>query len=229
MSTADKLTTIAENVPKVYESGQENIKAQVEPLNAELEKCLVGTPAAGKTWYDKFWDDFQNEGKRTNYWGAFTEGFTDDNFKPKYPIAPTTCTYLFMYTKIMNVDVDLDLRDCGSITNVCSYTYNSVRSVKKMILKEDGSQNVSNAFDYAYGLEEIRIDGVVGKSGLNFQHSTKLSKESITSAINALSSITSGLTATFSKTAVQNAFGGVDSAEWTALIATKSNWTISLV
>lgn len=87
MSAADKLTTIAENVPKVYESGQENVRAQVEPINAELEKCLAGTSVEGQTWYDKFWETFQQNGNRTDYRFAFSGGgWNSNNFKPKYPI-----------------------------------------------------------------------------------------------------------------------------------------------
>lgn len=64
----------------------------------------------------------------------------------------------------------------------------------------------------------------------------KLSKPSITSIINCLSTTTSGLTVTLSKTAVNNAFetsegvaDGSTSQEWLNLVATKTNWTISLV
>ena len=62
-----------------------------------------------------------------------------------------------------------------------------------------------------------------------------LSKDSIISIINALSTATSDLPITLSITAVNNAFetspgaaDGSTSEEWTALIATKPNWTISL-
>jgi hypothetical protein len=67
---------------------------------------------------------------------------------------------------------------------------------------------------------------VIGQKNFNVHWSPKLSKASIESIINALSSTTSGLTVTISKTAKEAAF---TSAEWSALIATKSNWTISLV
>jgi hypothetical protein len=67
--------------------------------------------------------------------------------------------------------------------------------------------------------------GTVSVSGLNLQWSTKLSKASITSIINCLSSTTSGLSITLSKTAVDNAF---TAEEWAALENTKHNWTIAL-
>ena len=75
-------------------------------------------------------------------------------------------------------------------------------------------------------LKNLTVIGVIKASGLNLRWSTELSKESITSVINALDSSTSG-NITLSHTAVHSAFG-YDESEWTTLIRTKSNWTISL-
>ena len=84
-------------------------------------------------------------------------------------------------------------------------------------------------------LENIIFEGEIGKE-IDIQHSHKLTKASITSIINALSSTTSGLSVTLSKTAVNTAFetstganNGSISTEWSALVATKTNWTINLV
>ena len=112
----------------------------------------------------------------------------------------------------------------------------NLESIEKLILKDDGSQAPSNAFRYTYKLVDIVIEGVIGQNGFNFQWSTLLSKASILSIINALSTTTTGLTVTFSLAAVNNAFetaegvaDGSTSAEWTVLKATKSNWNIALV
>ena len=66
MSIADKLTTIAENEQKVYDAG-------------------------AKSEHDKFWDAFQENGKRVSYSGVFVEAiryWSKESFKPKYNIAP---------------------------------------------------------------------------------------------------------------------------------------------
>lgn len=125
------------------------------------------------------------------------------------------------------------------INNLSYFISNAEKliSVDKVILKNDGSQTLgSNTFRNLKALEEIRFEGVIGKAGIDLQHSTKLSHDSIVSIVNALSTTTSGLSITLSKTAVNTAFatttGGTDgstSAEWTALVATRANWTISLV
>ena len=83
-------------------------------------------------------------------------------------------------------------------------------------------------FTYCSSLTNLTIEGVIGFNGTTIT-SPNLSKASIISVINALSSTTAnGHKLTLSKTAVTNALGSVDDAEWSALVATKPNWTISL-
>lgn len=78
-------------------------------------------------------------------------------------------------------------------------------------------------------LVNITVEGTIAKNGFDTSPCVALSRASIISIINALSTNTSGLTVTLSKTAVETAFGSVESAEWQSLIAPKSNWTISLI
>lgn len=62
MSIADKLNTIAENEQKVYNKGKQSE-------------------------YDAFWDDYQQNGNRTEYMYGFAGiCWNSENFKPKYPI-----------------------------------------------------------------------------------------------------------------------------------------------
>ena len=100
-------------------------------------------------------------------------------------------------------------------------------TIEKWIVPE-GLAFGSNFFQMAYDLENVVVEGTIG-SALDMHWSSKLSKASIKSVINALSSTASGKTLSLSKTAVTNAFGSTTAAEWTALVGTKSNWTITLV
>ena len=60
MSIADKLTTVAENVPKVYEAGR-------------------------KAEYDAEWDERQEYGNRIDHRYFFAgNGWTSYTFNPKY-------------------------------------------------------------------------------------------------------------------------------------------------
>ena len=147
--------------------------------------------------------------------------------------------YMFNYaTKITRVPF-LDLRKVGFSTSFTGGVLNSMFNnctslvtIDGIQLHDDGSQRLGmEIFTNCKTLENITFYGVIGGAdNINFRWSTKLSKTSITSIINALSSTTSGLTVTLSKTAVDNAFtGGSTGEEWLNLIATKNNWTISLV
>lgn len=232
MSIQEKLTKIAEDMPKVYEAGVEQGRHDE---------------------WSEFWDGIQDYGNRVNYAYAFVR-YKDDMFYPKYDIKVTNAVRLFTRTEIGNIKqrlidcgVRLDLSAAADLTEVFYYattthlpiidttsssdiTYcinacENLVEVEKLILKADGSQTMTAMLAYCPKLERITIEGVIGKNGVNTSRSTKLSKASITSIINALSTTTSGLTVTFSKTAVNNAFS---TEEWDALIATRSNWTIAL-
>lgn len=114
-----------------------------------------------------------------------------------------------------------------------TFTNSKVETIDKLIVTE--SLKYSATFQGCANLKNIVFDGVIGQS-INFQWSPLLSHDSIVSVVTHLSTTATGMTATFSKTAVNNAFetsagaaDGSTSTEWTTLIGTKTNWTISLV
>jgi hypothetical protein len=319
MSIAEKLTTIAENVPNVYKAGQDSqqstidnlqnqldiannlnsslqkawqiyhdeineIRDEIRNLNVdvsyEIEPLSDAIPevfeAGKKSQYDEFWDNFQDYGKRTGYVNGFS-GFcwTKETFKPKYkPITFSgDCWYksrkmfenfgVREYNKLETDGVDLtpDIVDFSNSNNLNNAFYgatfrsvtvdmsnatsfggmfggNDGGSVKYITLTTSDKTAAfsSNVFSYqTYLIELIFTEGSVVKGTLDLRHSTGLTKRSITSIINALSSTTSGTTVTFSKTAVNNAFGiNVDDAstypegsEFYILRNSKSNWTFS--
>ena len=119
----------------------------------------------------------------------------------------------------------------------------AAETIDKLILPEEGSVNFGHdTFVRCYKLKNLVIEGKIKTitpdwaSYFNLHDSTLLSKNSIISVINALSEESSGLTAKFSLNAVSTAFetsagaaDGSTSQEWLALVATKPNWTISLL
>lgn len=126
--------------------------------------------------------------------------------------------------------------NASSAQNLNTMLFNgqSLVSVGTVTLKDDGSQTFTNFANSCKNLVDITFEGVIGQS-INFQWSPSLSKDSITSIINALSTTTSGLSVTFSKTAVNKVFetsegaaDGEKSDAWTTLRNTKTNWTVSL-
>lgn len=131
----------------------------------------------------------------------------------------------------------IDTRKASSING----TFNSMTqlvTIDELILKDDGTQAFSGTpFQNASNLENIKITGIIGKSGLDFKWSYKLSRESIESIIDALSDTASGQSITFNVGAVANAFDCelteyyelIASEAWLERIEDKPNWTITLV
>ena len=118
---------------------------------------------------------------------------------------------------------------CNNMFNGCS----SLTTIQQLDLTS-GSY-INTMFTGCTSLVNLTMTGTIKSSGFNVSPCTKLSKASITSIINVLSSTTTGKSVTLSLTAVNTAFetssgagDGSTSEEWTTLIATKSNWTISL-
>ena len=118
----------------------------------------------------------------------------------------------------------IDLSNASLSTQYC-FASKHIQHIDKVVFS-DNTNIHSSMFNGATSLESVEFDGVISKNGFDVHWSTLLNKASIESIINALSSTTSGLTVTLSKTAVNNAF---TAEERDALEATRQNWTISLV
>lgn len=148
----------------------------------------------------------------------------------------TNFAYTFAATVITHLPL-IDMRKGTILTSAFRSGANatSIKIIDGIILKDDGSQVLTDMFAYASNLENLTIEGTIGQNGFNVQWSTKLTHDSIVSIINALSETTAGLSVTLSLAAVNKAFetsdganDGSSSAEFTNLVQTKSNWTISL-
>lgn len=149
----------------------------------------------------------------------------------KASIGTSGTTSSMYYTFAYCYDLE-EIEDIGlSPSYIYSYTFYSCKKLRKIAkITVDADTRFNNSFAYCTSLEEVLFEGEIGQNGLTLQYSTTLNKASIVSIINCLSTNTSGLTVTLSKTAVNNAFeGGSTGSEWLNLIAAKSNWTISLV
>ena len=252
MSVAKKLTTVAQNMSKVYAAGKE---------------------AGVQSEYDRFWDAFQDYGKRTSYSYAFAGGlnWTKEHFRPKYDLIVAggsssmfvdafrkeeepldfvelfnelgivldfstmgNCIVfdMFQNAKICHLGV-IDLRKkTGSLSNWFRSSY--LRKIDLIRLGTDNDNTFQNSFNGDTALEEVYFEGVI-YADINFQHSP-LIKASIKNIMSCLSDSTSGTTVSFNLNAVNTAFetsegaaDGSESEEWLALVATKPNWTINLV
>lgn len=115
MRGIDKLYTIAENQPRVFDAGKEKgyregfeigeangyvrghedgyAKGKLEGYaDGEAKGYVDGEQAE----YDTFWDSFQVNGARTNYQAAFSQGgWNTTTFQPKYDIRPIMMNSIF--------------------------------------------------------------------------------------------------------------------------------------
>lgn len=233
MAIADILTSLANKIPRVFESGK-------------------------KAEYDAFWDDYQRpiNANNCNYGVHAYAGhaWTNKTFKPKHDIRPTSAYMMFRYSSIEGdlvaildeLGVKLDFTDCWNYQQ--TFEYSKFTRIGKVKVNDSINYMFGNCtlletidnivtktnigYSYAFqncnSLKNIRFTGEIGKS-INFQW-CPLTAESIVSVVEALSSSVSGQTATFKQTAVDNAdWSKTNHSDWNALIANKQNWTFSLI
>jgi hypothetical protein len=167
-----------------------------------------------KAEHDAFWDAYQKNGTRTNYyWAFYGDGWTDDTFKPKYDIkatlygcsmfSATTITDLSESLKIAGIKLDTsEMIDATSMFNasktrtipeldfsnvtVNSSTVFANSNVVEIekLILSDVIAGFQNWFMLASKLATITIAGVISKS-ISFQWSP-LSVDSMKSIITHL-------------------------------------------
>ena len=221
----------------------------------ECDSSVISDYDAGKlAEWSEFWDIYQDKGLRRNYSYAFSSQYwTDETFKPKYDIQPINFGYAFNESHIVNLkskleeqNVKLDTSNCmnfissfssSNITHyptidmskatVTSYTFGSsakVVKIEKLIVAN--STPFNSMFNSARYLEEITIEGTIGRNGFNVQWSNKLTHDSLLSILNALEDKTSDQ----SRTTWTISLGPTNIAKLTAsekAIATQKGWTIA--
>ena len=145
--------------------------------------------------------------------------------------------YLVQYGSTRHLPI-IDTRAADNLNNLS--VNSSLWTIDKIILRgesENGkAQTIKTMFNANHpGLKDIVFEGVI-RNDFTLQYCPKLSKATILNVLDCLSENTTSLTLTFSKTAVNNAFetssgaaDGSTSSEWEELVASKSNWTISII
>ena len=138
MSLDEKLLTAANNLNKI----NSDVEAEAN-LIAELQDVIDNLPVAGDGSYDKgyedaiqdeydrFWDDYQDNGTRTIYTiyvGGFAGSYwTDETFKPKYDMVVTDATMMFRSTEITDlrketIGISLDFSECKNLNYAFAYS-----------------------------------------------------------------------------------------------------------
>lgn len=119
MSIADKLTTVAENVSKVFYSGYncgERDGLNQGHNNGFKDGLIQGENAGiskGKREQNKyFWDIFQEKGNRNNYTNAF-QYWVDEIFTPQHNIVCSSAYTPSVLRMSRLTDVKTMLNNCG--------------------------------------------------------------------------------------------------------------------
>ncbi len=208
--------------------------------------------------WESFWDTYQDNGNRTDYYVAFYGKYWNNiSFKPKHPIVVTNGNSMFANSDISgdmreHADIDtsqntvfgsmfaymkklthlgvIDTRSATTLGNMVGYDTLLVE-IEKIILKDDGSQTIGN-FASCTSLREISFDGKIGTNA-NFGWSP-LSKSSIKNIIDATEN--KPISLTLNQNAVNKAFetedgkvDGTQSSEWLSLTYKKPDVTIALI
>ncbi len=170
MSIAEKLTTVADNVPKVFEAGQKAIFERI-----------------------------QDGGNTQNYYYAFAyDRFDDTNFYPVYPIKFSNGTTPGRYTFYGATGITDTKVEIVANSNNIDYCFNgctNLVTIRKLTTTDTTNFNAS--FGGCSALENIIIGGTIGKN-ISFSYSP-LTVESMKSIINALKDY-SGTSTTYTLT-----------------------------
>lgn len=242
---------------------------RIQKNNEALAECIAEAENRPTSWYDTFWDVYQDP-KYVDCDSRFAgRGWNDSSFKPKYdipnqPAWQTSFSRTFANCGI--TDLPKILKECGvkldfskaSRADNMFYWANKMTAVPEIDVsniencygmfstatslvtiekfKVSAKSNLNVAFYDCQSLENIVVEGELAYFRTDFSQSTKLSKASIISIIEALSDKVSGdYTLTLSLEAVDEAFRapsgkeGSDTSEWIDLSNSKGNWNISLV
>ena len=240
MSIETKLVTIAENIPEVYEAGkQAEYDAFWDIYQRNGTRANYHSAFAGEGWHkDTFKPKYLIAPNAV--WGAknlfyhFGLGYTDVlDFREVAHWFDFTnvddASNMFDSAKINHIEIDLSNK-CTNLNGCFSCEWNKTGRTHITLKVSEKCTSYSSTFAYCGELTHLFfMDGSKIAGSMGVSTATGLVKESIESVIRALWDGASGKTLTLSKTAVINAFGSTTSQEWLNLVATKSNWTISLV
>lgn len=252
-------------VPAVYKTNELRVGVyagdleSTAPARIRCEKSILcdtcapndyedGKQAGKQAEYDRFWDTYQEKGKRTDYniyAGSFAGRYwTDELFNPKYPIIPTNAEQMFRSTGITDLTQHAAKLDFSKATNM-NYTFAYGGILKKLPVIDMssatsttstfaeymgeslslivGEQNnlSSSTFNYCTNLVNLTISGTIGKS-ITLKDSPLLTLESVQSIIDHLKDLT-GATA---QTLTLHATVGAKLAQAQKDAITAKNWTL---
>lgn len=245
MSISEKLTTIAENEQKVFDAGRKSEHDMFWNNFQNYGKRRSYTYAFVGQWENPCWTDdnfrpkYDIKATTLSYAFQFC-GITDlakildeCGVKLTFPnsgVANAALYYAFQASKITHIP-ELNCPTVGNFQNAF-HSCERLERIDKLTVSSTAASE--GAFLNCYKLKELRVG-----MEINYNWSiywSPLSRASIEHLIGALSDTSTKKSISFNLNAVKREFetssgakDGNTSEEWAALIATKPNWTISLL
>lgn len=248
MSIADKLQTIADNEQKIYDKGKQDEYDRFWDLYQQNGTRINYRNAFSGNGWDI--DTFKPKYKMvpTGAYGALSmfnlcnSGAKGDTkildyreFAHLLDFSQATSAQATFYSTKMNY-INVDFSNCTNLQTCFSAEWNKNYLSDLTLKVSEKCTNYSNAFAYCVYLKNLTfVEGSVIAASVSFNRSPNLTKASLLSIFTALSTTKTGLTITVHRKAVNKAFetseganNGSTSQEWLNLVATRSNWTVSL-
>ena len=182
MSIAEKLQTVAENQQRVYDAGY-TAGQSAGGSGGDTEAAYQQGVTDGKNQqWSSFWDEYQGQGNLRTYSYAFAGlGWTDGNFKPKYPIVCNgTLAGMFQESYIRNLKGCLDAcgvtLDISGATSV-SYMFKDSQITNVPVLNFSHCPTLNSVFSSTYPLKITTIEKIVfSTSNIHTHGSSAFSK-----------------------------------------------------
>jgi hypothetical protein len=154
----------------------------------EVDKLMADAEAKGveigeQAEYNRFWDAFQDYGKRTDYGNGFRgTGWNDTTFKPKYDIVVGEWSHsLFAESGITDLKGILEAQevslDASKATNGTSWFHGS-KVTRIPPIDTRNMTSCASMFNYCTNLQEIEMNNI--REDMIGNNSTYINCESLT-------------------------------------------------
>lgn len=188
MTLEEKLRRVRDDLDRMYNAG-----ADIGYKTGYDHGKRDGSAEGARAEYDRFWDNYQDNGNREHYTYAFSGlGWKKEIFKPKYDIIPSVCGSMFYRTnmKIDMVDlletqgIVLDLSKSENVSSLCNNAY----FTRLGIINTTSAPDLSAIFSSCIFLEEVlglvlKDDGSQKFSASSFQSCSKLIRMPVSGVI----------------------------------------------
>ena len=200
--------------------------------DGEITVDYYGSYGMNKEW-NQFWDEFQQNGRKTDYKFAFYgANWNDAIFKPKYDMFATDLTQCFYTTKITSLSDRLKEQGVRFDTSACknlnyAFAHSALTVLPKIdmsacttsdsmcvgcyyltrcegIVSTEITKFYTSTFQNCSALEHIIFEGTIA-SDINLQWSKKLSRASILSLLSCLIATVTGKVVTLPSKCIDTA------------------------